>query len=157
MLQRSDVFTSSEVISNCGLLYVQMLHTFLVGTISLAKNFFLNYLSRRLHLRPNCSFLFTSIILTISLANEPSSDAGFEPDDALRIQLPVRLSAVCLSASTLDAVHPTVPKLITVIRLKKRGTGHQLAWGMLPLDFPSETENLSVADLLGPGPADACT
>lgn len=57
------------------------------------------------------------------MAIEPSSDAGFEPADALCIQLPVRLSAVCLSASTLDAVHPIVSKLITVIRLKRGEPG----------------------------------
>lgn len=84
-----------------------------------------------LHLRPNCSFLFSSITLTISMVNEPSRSAGFEPDDVLCIQLPVRVQRVgwvqcVLSASTLDVVHPTVSKLITVIRLKRGELGS--AW-----------------------------
>lgn len=105
--------------------HVQIFSAF---SISLAFESFspLNLPLNLLHRCPNCSFLFSSITLTIPPANEPSSDAGFEPDDALCVRLPARASALCYSASTLDVVHPAVSKLITVIRLKRGGLGS--AW-----------------------------
>lgn len=50
------------------------------------------------------------------------------------------MSEACLSAS--GAVHPTVSKFITVIRLGPGEAGTSWACGVFPADIPGETENL---------------
>lgn len=88
-------------------------------------NYSLSYPLNLFHRQTIGHFPFSSITLTISMAHEPSSYAGFETYDfflAVRCQKE-SVSVMCLSASTLAVVHTTVFKLITVIRLKRRELG----------------------------------